>query len=219
LWAKHGFRSSHNLFNISESNVNLAVDDGRTVVASTVSMAAVTKTAVGALTGMVVETLVSIVAVVTVDGGGAGGWNRVSGGSGGESGVGSGRQQQKLGGQATINKMQQAALVAAETATMAAAIVAVRLGWQAGVAARRKWQRLGQQKQQQQWWLIIPFFPWPWWETMRDKISRSVDQRWWYGTFLCLWFTTLILWVPVNRVKGPIKTQFMWCTNTFKWRI
>jgi hypothetical protein len=30
-----GFRSSHNLFNISDSNVNLALDDGRIVLAST----------------------------------------------------------------------------------------------------------------------------------------------------------------------------------------
>ena len=87
---------------------------------------------------MAVETLASVVAVTMADGNGDSSQNRVSGGSGGGSGYGGGRQQQKLRGQATINKMQQAALVAAETATMAAAIVAVRLGWQAGVAARRK---------------------------------------------------------------------------------
>ncbi len=34
--SQRGFRSSHNLFNISDSNVNLALDDGRTIVASTV---------------------------------------------------------------------------------------------------------------------------------------------------------------------------------------
>jgi hypothetical protein len=53
-----------------------------------------------------VETLASVVAVVTVDGDGNGGQNRVSGGSGGSMGYGGGRQQQKLRGQATINKMQ-----------------------------------------------------------------------------------------------------------------
>jgi hypothetical protein len=66
------------------------------------------------------------------DGGSDSGWNRVSGGSGGDSGYGSGRQQQKLRGQATINKMWQAALVAAETAAVAAAIDAAQLQRQAG---------------------------------------------------------------------------------------
>ncbi len=55
---------------------------------------------------MVVETLASVVAVATVDGDSYGGRNRVSGGSGGNSSYGGGRQQQKLQGQATINKMQ-----------------------------------------------------------------------------------------------------------------
>jgi hypothetical protein len=45
---------------------------------------------------------------VGVDGGGGnGGQNRVSCGSGGDSGYVGGRQQQKLQGQATINKMRQ----------------------------------------------------------------------------------------------------------------
>ncbi len=43
----------------------------------------------------------------------------VAGGSGGNSnGYGGGRQQQKLWGQATINKMWQAAAIAAETAAL-----------------------------------------------------------------------------------------------------
>ncbi len=52
-----------------------------------------------------VEPLASVVVVATADGNGDGGQNRVSGGSGGDSGYGGGRQQKKLQGQATINKM------------------------------------------------------------------------------------------------------------------
>jgi hypothetical protein len=56
--------------------------------------------------------------------------------------------------------MQQAALVAAETAAVAAAIIAERVQWQAGAAAWRK----------------------PWCKmTERGMIERegwSVDQRW-----------------------------------------
>jgi hypothetical protein len=72
------------------------------------------------------------------DGNGDGGQNRVSGGSGGNSGYGGGRQLQKLRGWATINKMRQAAAVAAETGVLAAAIVAAQLQRQAGDAARQK---------------------------------------------------------------------------------
>jgi hypothetical protein len=126
---------------------------------------------------MAVETLALVVAVVTADsngdGNGNGGWNRVSGGSGGGSGKGGGRQQQILRGQATINKMRQAELVVADTATMAAAIIAAWVHWQAGVAAWRK----------------------PWCKmTERGIIERegwSDDQRWWCGTFLCLQFTNI----------------------------
>jgi hypothetical protein len=91
----------------------------------------------GALTVMAVKTLASVVAVATTDGNGDsdGSQNRVSSGSGSDSGYGGGRQEQKLQGQATINKMWQVALVAAETAAMAAAIVAARVQWQAGAAA------------------------------------------------------------------------------------
>jgi hypothetical protein len=53
-----------------------------------------------------VETLALVVAVATADGNGNGGGNRISGESGGNSGYGGGRQQQKLRGKATINKMQ-----------------------------------------------------------------------------------------------------------------
>jgi hypothetical protein len=53
-----------------------------------------------------VETLASVVAVATTDCDGDGGQNRVSGGSGTDCGYGSGRKQQKLQGQATINKMR-----------------------------------------------------------------------------------------------------------------
>ena len=87
---------------------------------------------------MVVKTLALIVVVAMAGGNGNGSQNRVSGGSGSDSSVGGGRQQQKLRGQATINKMRQAALVTAETAAMAAAIVAAWLRWQAGAAVRRK---------------------------------------------------------------------------------
>jgi hypothetical protein len=66
------------------------------------------------------------------NGDGKGGRNRVSGGSGGNSGYGGGRQQQKLWGQATINRMWQAGGVAAETGVVAAAIAAAQLHWQAG---------------------------------------------------------------------------------------
>jgi hypothetical protein len=52
-----------------------------------------TKTAVAALTVMAVETLASVV-VVLADSNCNGGQNRVSGGSSGNSGYGSGRQQQ-----------------------------------------------------------------------------------------------------------------------------
>ena len=88
-----------------------------------------------------VETLALVVAVAMADGDGKGGRNRVSGGSGGNSGYGGGRQQQKLWGQATINKMWQTAAVAVETAAMAAAIVAAQLQWQAVVVARQKLQQ------------------------------------------------------------------------------
>ncbi len=58
------------------------------------------------MTVTAVETLASMVAVATADGDGDGGQNRVSGGSGGDSGYDGGRQQQKLRGQAIINKMR-----------------------------------------------------------------------------------------------------------------
>jgi hypothetical protein len=76
--------------------------------------------------------------MTTADGDGNVGQNRVSGGSGSNSGYGGGRQQRKLWEQATINKIRQAAAVAAETGVVAAAIVAAQLQWQAGVAVRRK---------------------------------------------------------------------------------
>jgi hypothetical protein len=53
-----------------------------------------------------VETLALVVVVAMADGDGNGGQNIVSGGSGGNSGYGGGRHQQKLGGQATINRMR-----------------------------------------------------------------------------------------------------------------
>jgi hypothetical protein len=55
---------------------------------------------------MVVETFVSVTAVVTAGGNSYGSQNRASGSSG-NSGYGGGRQQQKLWGQATIIRMQQ----------------------------------------------------------------------------------------------------------------
>ncbi len=45
--------------------------------------------------------------------------------------------KQKLRGQATINKMGEAAVVEAETAAMPAAIIAARLRWQVGA----RWSR------------------------------------------------------------------------------
>jgi hypothetical protein len=87
---------------------------------------------------MVVETLALMVAMTRADGIGNGGQNRVSGGSGGDSGYGGGRQQQKLQGQAIINKMRQAAAVAAETAVVAAVINAARLQRQARAVAQWK---------------------------------------------------------------------------------
>jgi hypothetical protein len=66
--------------------------------------------AVAALTVMAVETIALVVA-----------------GSGGNNRYGGGKQQQKLWGQATIDKMGQAAAVEAETAAVPAAIVAARL--------------------------------------------------------------------------------------------
>ncbi len=48
-----------------------------------------------------------VVVVVMADSDGDGGQNRVSGGSGRDSGYGGDRQQQKTRGQATIIKMQQ----------------------------------------------------------------------------------------------------------------
>jgi hypothetical protein len=96
-----------------------------------------------------------------VDSDGDSGWNRLSGGSGGNNGYGGGRQQQKLRGQATINKMRQAAAVAAEIAAVAAVIVAAWLQRQAGAAVRRKWQ----QWEQRQQWQIPPF-------------TLGYDERW-----------------------------------------
>jgi hypothetical protein len=73
------------------------------------------------------------------DGSGDSNLIRVSGGSSGNSGgYGGGRQQQKLWGQATINKMQQGAVVVAESEAVAVANIAVWLQWQAGAAARQK---------------------------------------------------------------------------------
>ena len=68
--------------------------------------------AVAALTVTAVETIALVVAVGTADG--------------------DGRQQQKLRGQATINKLGQAAAVAAVTAAVPVAIFAARLQWKAG---------------------------------------------------------------------------------------
>ncbi len=85
-----------------------------------------------------VETLASVVVVAMADGNSNGSQNRVSGGSGGDSGYGGGKQQQKLQGQVRINKMGQVAAVAAKTGVVAAAIVGVQLQWQARAAARRK---------------------------------------------------------------------------------
>ncbi len=51
------------------------------------------------------ETLVWVVALATVDGNSNGSQNRVSGSSSSNSGYGGARQQQKLQGQATINKI------------------------------------------------------------------------------------------------------------------
>ncbi len=92
-----------------------------------------TETAPAALMVTVVKILASAMAVAMADGDGYGGQNRVSGGSGKDSGYSGGRQQQKLQGQATINK--NAAAVVAETAVVAVAIVAARLSQQAGVVA------------------------------------------------------------------------------------
>jgi hypothetical protein len=75
---------------------------------------------------MAVEMLALVVAVVLVDGNSNGSQNRVSGGSDGDSGYGSGRQQQKLRGQAG-NNQQTVAAVATEKAVVEAAIVAVQL--------------------------------------------------------------------------------------------
>jgi hypothetical protein len=47
LQIKRGFRSIHNLFNISDSNVNLAIEDGRIVVASTPTLLLTTSTSTG----------------------------------------------------------------------------------------------------------------------------------------------------------------------------
>jgi hypothetical protein len=66
-----------------------------------------TDTAVVALTVTAVEMLASVVAVAMVDSNSNSGQNRVSSDSSGNSGYGSGRQQQKLWGQGTINKMWQ----------------------------------------------------------------------------------------------------------------
>ncbi len=63
-----------------------------------------TETAVAALMVMPVETFALLVAVVMADSNGNGSRFRVSGCSGGNSGYGGGRQQQKLWGQATIKK-------------------------------------------------------------------------------------------------------------------
>jgi hypothetical protein len=82
--------------------------------------------------------LALVVTVVMADGNGDGGQIKVSGGSGGDSGYGGGRQEQKLQGQATINKMWQAAVVAVETGVVAESIATAQLQWQAGVAVRQK---------------------------------------------------------------------------------
>jgi hypothetical protein len=66
-----------------------------------------TEAAAAALTITAVETLALVRAVVMADGDNNGGQNRFSGSSGGDSGYGGGRQQQKLWGQATIKKMRQ----------------------------------------------------------------------------------------------------------------
>jgi hypothetical protein len=76
------------------------------VVAEERPMLVKTEAALVALVVMAVEMLVLVAAAATVDGDGNSCQNRVSGGSGGGSGYGGGRQQQKLWGQATINKMQ-----------------------------------------------------------------------------------------------------------------
>ncbi len=67
------------------------------------------------MTGIAVETLALVMAVATADGDGDSGLNRVSDGSDRISGYGSGRQKQKLRGQATI---KNAAVVVAETAVV-----------------------------------------------------------------------------------------------------
>ncbi len=93
------------------------------------------ETTVAALTVKAVEMLASVVAVAIADGNGNGSLNRVSNGSGGVSGCGSGRQQETVGAD---NNQQNVAAVVAETAVVAAAIVAVWLQRQAGAAA---WQK------------------------------------------------------------------------------
>jgi hypothetical protein len=74
-----------------------------------------------------VETWASVVALALADANSDGGQNRVSGGSSGNSGYGSGREAAGAG-----NNQQNVAAVAAETVVMAAAIVAARLQLQAG---------------------------------------------------------------------------------------
>jgi hypothetical protein len=66
-----------------------------------------TGTVVAALRVTAVKTLALVVSVAMADSDSNSGQNRVSGGSGGNSGYDGGRQQQKLQGQATFNKMRQ----------------------------------------------------------------------------------------------------------------
>jgi hypothetical protein len=79
----------------------------------------------------------SIATATRADGDGDSRWSRFSGGSSGNNQYGGGKQQQKLRGQATINKMGQVAAVKAETAAVSVAIVAARLQWQVGA----RWSR------------------------------------------------------------------------------
>jgi hypothetical protein len=85
---------------------------------------------------MAVETLASVVALAMADSNGDGSQNRVSSGSGGNKWLWWWQTTTETAGAG--NNQQNALGVAIETAVVAAEIMAARLRWQAGAAARRK---------------------------------------------------------------------------------